>query len=84
MKKILIAFSLLSTSIIMSSCSVATTSYDPGPTYTSYTVGYDYNAYPGYYYGPRWTGSRYYDSAFYVGDNVLYGPRYNRNVWRAW
>ncbi len=85
MKKLLMAFSLLSTSIIMSSCSVVTTSYDTGPAYTTYTVGYDnYNAYPAYYNGPRWAGYRYYDSDFYVGDNVLYGPRYNRSVWRAW
>jgi hypothetical protein len=84
MKKILMALTVLSTSIL-SSCSVTTTSYDPGPTYSTYTVGYDYyRPNPGYYWGPRWTGMRYYDSDFYVGDRVFYGPRYHRNVWRAW
>lgn len=83
MNKLLLTSVLLS-GVLLSGCSVNTTTYPSGATYSSYTVGYDYSSYPAYNYGPRHTGYRYYDSDFYVGDNVYYGPRYHRNIWRPW
>lgn len=80
MKTITLAFSILIASTVLSSCSVTSTTYEPGYTYTTYNVGYSYPTY-GYYPGYR---RYYYDSDFYVRDRVFYGPGFRRGYYRAW
>ena len=85
MKKTVLALILITLASALGSCAVETVSYEPGYTYSTYTVGYDNapaydNWGDGYYPAYR----HYYDSDFYVRDNVMVGPGFRRGEWRSY
>ncbi len=81
MRNVIFALSIISSAMLLSSCGVVTTVYEPA--YTSYGVVYDSPADwvdGGYTYYPRY---RYYNPQMYYGvDRVYYGSGiYNRGFY---
>ncbi|AHE65939.1 hypothetical protein [Legionella oakridgensis] len=87
MKTLGSVFLAVAAALLLSSCTVATTTYTP--TYSTYTVGVGYPTsywgsryyYPtSYYYYP---GYRYYNRAYYY-NRTYYGGRAYRYSWYRW
>ncbi|WP_133128656.1 hypothetical protein [Legionella nagasakiensis] len=80
MKTLTSGFLALSAAVLLSGCTVATTTYTP--TYSTYSVGVGY---PSYYWGTRYYyPTRYYSGYRYYNTRTYYGPRVYRRSWYRW